>query len=189
MARTSSAKKLRKQYCQLLPLLQGIGKHVARVLEDLPKQDFELQVDVKPYNRTIEKMKERKVKDMNELSDLARGRVFFSDNFQAEEVSDLLKQILQDTIKVKKVDRKHENDHGLSYDGITHFDLQVGDMPFELQVIPAEYKPLMPAWHNIYEQLRSGNDLPADKRKALIELHNKIGKKLKEKVHKARHSK
>lgn len=178
MARESSARKMRKQYCQLLPLLQGVGKFVQRILEDLPPHDFQLETNIKPYKRTVEKAQERKHKDLNELSDLVRGRLFFSDNFNHDEVIDLLKQLFEGKIDINKVDKKHDRGHGLDYKGVYHMDCQIGDIQFELQVLPQEFKPHKQLLHKIYEQLRSNPTMDDKKKKFLKEVHDKIMNKL-----------
>jgi hypothetical protein len=178
MAKESSARKLRKQYVQLLPLLQGVGKFVQRILEDLPPADFKFEHNVKPYKRTVEKAQERKHKNLTDLSDLARGRLFFSDNFNHDEVVELLKQLFDGKVDINKVDKKHERGHGLDYKGIYHVDCKIGDLNFELQVMPEEFKPYKELLHKIYDQLRTDPHLDDKKKSFLAETHNKIINKL-----------
>lgn len=189
MAKQSSARKMRKQYCQLLPLLQGTAKYVERILEDLPKQEFELETNIKPYKRTSEKANERKIKDLRDLSDLVRGRIYYSDNFNHKEVLDLLCEIFDDNLDVKDVEWKEKNDHGLHYEGVLHMDLKIGDVKFELQIMPVEFKPFKETLHKIYEMLRSQDEnMSEEKREALKKLNNKMYKKIVEKAKKNRSS-
>jgi hypothetical protein len=178
MAKQSSARKMRKQYCQLLPLLQGVVKFMQRILEDLPRHELQLDANIKQYKRTVEKANEEHIKDLRDLSDLARGRLFFSDNFTHEEVVALLKKLFQDKITIKKIDDKREKGHGLEYKGVTHMDLQIGDINFELQIIPIEFKPYKPLLHKIYEELRSNPKMDDKRKKFLMEVNDKIYTKL-----------
>lgn len=178
MAKESSARKMRKQYVQLLPLLQGVGKFVQRILEDLPPADFQFEASVKPYKRTVEKAQEHKHKSLTDLSDLARGRLYFSDNFNYEEVVELLKQLFDGKVDINKIDKKHDRGHDLMYKGIHHVDCQVGDCNFELQIMPEEFKPHNGLLHKIYEELRSNPNMN-DKRKSFLkDVNNKIVNKL-----------
>lgn len=179
MAKSSSAHKMRKQFCQLLPLLNGTAKFVERVLEDLPRHDFLLETNVKEYKRTVEKAKERHIKDLTDLSDLVRGRIYFSDNYNFEEVIELLKALFKERAKIKDIDWKEKN----QYKDSVHMDLKIGELNFELQIVPIEFKPYKNLLHHIYEQLRSDN-LTEKKRKFLqilnTRLYNELDKKYKE---------
>ena len=181
MAKKSLARQMRKQYCQLLPLLNGTAKYVERLLEDLPRHDFELQTCVKEYKRTVEKAKERHIKDLTELSDLVRGRLFFSENYTHDEVIDLLKSILKPDIKIKDIEWKKEIMEGLKYEGVIHMDTEIGDLNFELQIMPIEFKPYKPLLHKIYQKLRSDNPLTDKQKTFLKEVNNKVYKALDKK--------
>ncbi len=188
MSKESPASKMRKQYCQLLPLLQGTATFVERVLEDLPKHDFLLETDVKDYKRTVEKAKERKIKNLKELSDLVRGRVFFSDSYTHKEAIDLLKLLFKDSAKIKNIEWKNDKEHGLEYQGIIHMDLEIGDLNFELQIMPFEFRPHKPLLHAIYEKLRTGNHLSDKQKNLLRRINNKLYKEIDRKAKEKRES-
>lgn len=181
MAKKSLARRMRKQYCQLLPLLNGTAKYVERLLEDLPRHDFELETCIKDYKRTVEKAKEHRTTDLTELSDLVRGRLFFSDNYTHEEAVDLIKSILKPDVKIKDIEWKKERIDGLKYEGIIHIDMKIGDLNFELQIMPIEFKPYKPLLHKIYQKLRSENSLTEKQKSFLKEVNNKLYKALDKK--------
>lgn len=164
----------RKQYCQVLPALQEAKQWLEDKLSDLPKPDFLLETGIKPFPRTVEKAQENRVKSLTDLSDLVRGRIYFSDNFEHHEVIGLLKEILRD--KIKKIDAKHSHQLGLDYNGVVHCDLDLGGIKFELQILPVEFLPYKEALHQIYEHLRGSKELPEERKAKLREIHNKIYK-------------
>lgn len=172
MTNKPSARKMEKQYYQAKPLLNKIIQYVETVLSDLPKHDFQLETNLKPYQRTVEKTQERGLKDLMQLSDLVRGRLYFSDSFVHQEVVDLLKQLFGKNIK--SIDYKRSKDLGLDYQGIVHCDMKINGLNFELQILPSEFKPYKEMLHNIYEELRGGDKISEDRKKHLQELHNKI---------------
>jgi hypothetical protein len=187
MPKQSSARKMRKQYCQALPLLNKVIEYVETTLSDLPKHDFQLETDIKSYSRAVEKAKERQVKDLTQLSDLVRGRLYFSDNFEPDEVIDLLKELFKG--KIKSIDKKRLlTELGLDYSAVVHCDMNVGGINFELQILPIEFKPHKEMLHHIYQELRHQNGISEDRRKHLRELHNKINHFVKKQIAKNRSS-
>ena len=184
MPKPSFARQMRKQYCQALPLLNKVIERVENTLSDVPKHDFQLETDIKSYQRSVEKAKERGVKDLRELSDLVRGRLYFSDNFDHQEVINLLKELFKG--KIKSIDKKREKEFGLDYSGVIHCDLNINDINFELQVLPMEFKPHKEMLHHIYQELRTSDGISEDRRKHLRELHNKIYHFVKKQIAKNR---
>src|SRR5512135_1616508 len=92
-------KKLRKRYRQILPNLIDAKKNVESALADLPPSDFVLETNLKPYSSIKRKMEAEDIRDPVELSDLVRGRIFYSDQFKAEHLMDILKKLFGKTIK------------------------------------------------------------------------------------------
>jgi hypothetical protein len=84
----------------------------------------------------------------------------------------LLKKIFSG--KIIKLDLKKSKDHGLKYRGALHIDLRIGELPFELQIVPMEFKPFKKLLHRIYEKLRDENNLTKDQKEKLKELHNRL---------------
>lgn len=167
-----SKKLLEKQYNLLLPHLQGIAQYVEKILGFLPSSDFQLETNVKSLESIARKMKDKKEKNILKLSDLVRGRIFFSSNYTHESVVKLLKKIFGN--KLEKADQVKTKAHGLKYKGIMHFDLRIDSLLFELQIIPVEYKPFKKLLHRIYEKLRDENHLSKQQKEKLRELHNKL---------------
>lgn len=173
-----NTKKIRQQYLQILPKLREALSIVQDKLSDLPQPDFELNINFKPYKSIKEKYVKDKLSNLSEMSDLVRGRLFFSSDYQIEEVLSLLKKLFRNT--VHNIDKKRgKAEYELEYTGVTHLDLNINDINFELQVMPIEFKPFKLLLHNIYEKLRSqDNNLSEEKKEALRNLNNKIYKKL-----------
>lgn len=180
------SKKLRKHYMYAVPKLNNALKHVESQLSDLPPSDFMLETNVKPYASVKRKMEAAQVNDPLELSDLVRGRLFFSEQFNFEDVIDIVKKIFGTNVKNidKKSDRSKE--HGLEYHGIIHVDINLDGIRFELQLMPKEFKPYKEFLHQIYEKFRNPKALEKlnDKQKELLrKTHNRLYKKLDEKAH------
>lgn len=166
-------KKIRKLYMQVLPKLNGALQHVQSQLSDMPPSDFLLETNVKPYHSAKNKMLQHRIKNPMELSDLVRGRLFFSEEYDAKEVLELLKQLLGN--KIKKVDQKDTNDCGLSYNGVTDVNMNIDGVNFELQLMPMSYKPHQELSHHIYDTLRTQSDKLTDVQKDFLKnTHNKI---------------
>ena len=164
-------------------------RHVRSQLSDLPPSEFELETNVKPYASVKRKMNDDNAKHPLELSDLVRGRLFFSDQFQHKDALDILQQLFGDNIKnVDKNDAK-STEHGLEYLGIMHVDLNLNGVNFELQIMPAEFKPYKEFLHRIYAKFRDEKtrDKLSDKQKELLrKTHNNLYKKLNDLAHKNR---
>lgn len=174
-------KKLRKVYMHHLPRLNKVMGHVKEQLSDLPPSDFELETNLKPYTSIKRKMEERNIKDPAELSDLVRGRLFFSDQFDHNEVVDLLGELFGKNIKDVDDNKHHAKEHGLEYHGVVHVDLNFDGTNFELQVMPVEFKPYKEFTHQIYEKFRNPKTFSklSDKQKDLLRrVHNNLYKKL-----------
>lgn len=122
-----------------------------------------------------------------ELSDLAHGRLFFSEGFRQEHVLDLLKRLFGTCIG--KIESKPKCEHGLEYHGIVHVNLNLDGQNFELQVLPMEYKPHRQFLHDIYERFRDPKrleKLSPERREALAKVHNAMYRKLHEQALKNR---
>src|ERR1700678_325443 len=174
-------KKLRKDYMKSVPKLNEALKHVQEQLCDLPPSDFELETNVKPYASVKRKMELDHVRDPLELSDLVRGRLYFSDQFRHKDIINIIHKLFgnQLTNIDKNADRSKE--HGLEYHGIIHLGLNINGVRFELQVLPSEFKPYKDFLHNIYEQFRNPKLLSklSDKQQGFLrDTHNKIYKKI-----------
>jgi hypothetical protein len=170
-------KKLRKEYMQSMPQLNAAMEHVKSQLSDLPPSDFKMETNMKPYLSMKRKMLDTNVKHPLELSDLVRGRIFFSKQYVFKEVLELLKKLLGD--KISKVEKKNTSEHGLEYHGVMHVDLEIDGIKFELQVLPQEFEPYKDFLHKIYEKLRSPkNNMSEKEQKLLKTVHNRIYKKL-----------
>ena len=174
-------KTIRKQYMHLMPTLNKVLSYVNDKLSDLPPSEFELEANLKPYASVKRKALDEDTNEVSELSDLVRGRLFFSEQFNFEDVLNMLKQIFTNNINnIDKKIHKHE-DHGLEYHGVIHMDLKIDGVNFELQIMPIEFKPYKEFLHQIYEQFRNNKnyDKLTDKQKDLLrKIHNEIYKKL-----------
>jgi hypothetical protein len=182
-------KKLRKQYMRCVPDLNKAMEHVKTQLADLPPSDFLLETNVKPYSSVKRKMEENNVKDPKELSDLVRGRLYFSDSFTHDDTLDILDQLFGK--QIQNVDHKspRAKEHGLEYSGVTHVDMDINGARFELQVLPLEFKPYKEFLHQIYEKFRNPKTLSklTDKQKEFLrKVHNDSYKKLDDQAKKAR---
>lgn len=182
-------KKLRKQYMQCVPDLNKAMEHVKKQLADLPPSDFEVETNVKPYMSVKRKMEARNARHPKELSDLVRGRLFFSDQFNHEDVCDILSQLFGKQIKGVDDNVHHSKEHGLEYHGVTHVDLDIDGTQFELQVMPVEFKPHKEFLHQIYDKFRNPktlNKLSDQQKDFLRKVHNRAYKKLDDQAQKAR---
>lgn len=176
-------KKLRKSYKEHLPTLSKVMGLVKQQLSDLPPSDFQLETCLKPYTSIKDKMERNHARDPSELSDLVRGRLFFSDQYDQNEVVDLLSEIFGKNIKDVDEKRHQSKEHGLEYHGVVHVDLDFNGTNFELKVMPVEFKPYEEFSHQIYDKFRNPktyNKL-SDKQKDLLKkVHNNLYKKLHE---------
>lgn len=183
-------KKLRKQYMQVLPQLNKALKHVQTQLADV-SDDFLLETNVKPYPSVKRKLLLNNEKDPMALSDLVRGRLFFSEQFNFEDAINILQKLFGN--QIKSIDKKsHKSEeHGLEYHGVVHVDMNIDGINFELQLMPMEFKPHKEFLHQIYEKFRNPKDFGklTDKQKELLrKVHNRIYKSLDKKSKEARQS-
>lgn len=165
------SKQIRRQYLQALPKLNAALQFVQDKLTNLPASDFAVEINMKPYSSVQKKVVKDKLDNILQMSDLVRGRVFFSKKYIFSDLLKLLKSLLGKTIK--KTDKKNTSEDGLEYCGIMHLDLLIDGIKFELQLIPEEFKPYKELLHNIYEKIRSGG--LSDKQKYLLRtINNKL---------------
>lgn len=168
---------------QVAPHLNKALQHVQDQLSDLPPGEFTLETNVKPYMSVKRKMEQDREVDPLALSDLVRGRLFFSEQFNVDDVLDIIQKLFDDKIKkVESGDYKTE-EHGLEYSGVTHVDLNINGVNFELQIMPIEFQPFKEFLHQIYDKFRNPKtkDKLTDKQKELLQkIHNKLYKKLNE---------
>lgn len=174
-------KKLRKRYMQALPHLNKAMQHVKEQLADMPPSDFLLETNLKPYLSIKRKMAERNEKDPMALSDLVRGRLFFSDQFTFSDALGILKKLFGK--QIKNVDKKSHvsKEHGLEYHGVIHIDMDVNGINFELQLMPLEFRPYKDFLHQIYEKFRNPKEydkLSEQQKNFLRKVNNRIYKKL-----------
>ncbi len=168
---------------QIAPHLNKALQHVKDQLSDLPPGEFTLETNVKPYMSVKRKMEHDRETDPLALSDLVRGRIFFSEQFNADDVLDIIQKLFQEKIKkIEHGDHKSE-EHGLVYLGVTHVDLDINGVNFELQIMPIEFQPYKEFLHQIYDKFRNPKtkDKLTDKQKALLQkVHNALYKKIDE---------
>lgn len=165
-------KTLQKQYDLLLPHFEAVDNYIKSLLKFLPSQDFELETNIKSLSSIARKMKEKNEKNILKLSDLVRGRLYYSPNYTQDDVLRFLKKIAKG--KIQKIDSKQKGDLGLKCKGVLHVDFQVGQFIFELQILPKEFKPFKKLLHRIYEKLREKNNLTKQQKERLQDLHNKL---------------
>ncbi len=168
----------------LVSKLNNALKYVQSPFSDLPPSEFQLESNIKPYASVKRKMEADQIHEPIELSDLVRGRLFFSSQFTSPEVIDIVKHLFGD--KVVDVDKKPQKskEHGLEYHGVTHVDMNIDGIRFELQVMPLEFRPHKAVLHKIYEQLRDPkmSEKLSDKQKEFLrKTHNKMYKELAKK--------
>lgn len=174
-------RKLRKQYMLLMPKLKKALEHVNHQLRDLPPADFVLETNMKPYSSIKRKMEAEDIRDPSELSDLVRGRIFYSPQFNADNIVDILKKLFGKTISDIDDNTHRAPEHGLEYHGIVHVHLNFDGTNFEMQLMPLEYKPYKEFLHQIYEKFRdekSRNKMTDHQKKFLRKVHNKLYEKL-----------
>jgi len=170
-------KKLRKQYMHLMPSLNKAMQHVQSQLADLPPHDFLLETNLKPYLSIKKKVLRDHEHDPASLPDLARGRLFYSQDYNPKEVVELLKKIFKDQVKGSK--KKDTNDCGLEYTGVTDVNLDIDGVQFELQLMPLDYKDSQELSHQIHDQLRCDTGKLSDVQKEFLKsTHNKLFKAL-----------
>lgn len=176
---------------QLVPKLNKIMNHVKEQLSDLPPSDFALETNVKPYSSIKRKMETEDIRDPSELSDLVRGRIFYSDQFNADNIVRILKELFGKQISDIDDNKHRSPEHGLEYHGIVHVHLDFDGTQFEMQLMPLEFKPYKEFLHQIYEKFRdekSRNKLTDKQKKFLRKIHNKMYEKLDDEAQKNRAS-
>lgn len=186
-----NSKKLRKEYMKLMPALNKVMAHVQDKLADLPPSDFILETNMKPYHSIKRKVEAEKIKSPTELSDLVRGRIFYSDQFNADNVMDILRTLFGGHIGDVDDNTNRSPEYGLEYHGIVHVHLTFDGIQFELQIMPIEFKPYKEFLHQIYEKFRdtkSREKLTDHQRDFLRKLHNKMYEKLDDGAQKNRES-
>lgn len=167
------SKKIRKQYVEAFPRLDKVLQLVRQQLEHLPPSDFVVETNMKPYHSAKRKFSDDRLDDILRMSDLVRGRIFFSDQYNYNDVIALLKKLLKGWIK--NIDVKFDKGHGLEYHGIYHIDLDVDGINFELQIMPKEFQPFKEYLHSIYEKFRDPDKKLSDEEKnRLKNVHNKL---------------
>jgi hypothetical protein len=168
----TSGVKIRQQYRQALPKLNEVMAEVKDKLRDFPAPDFITDINFKTFSSIKRKYLKDHLKNILEMPDLIRGRLFFSKNYTFEEATKLLKQLFGKNIS--KIDKKKGMpEYGLQYHGIIHFDLLFGEVRFELQLVPIEFKPYKQFLHSIYEKFKS-EKLSDEEKDSLREIHNKL---------------
>jgi hypothetical protein len=182
-------RELRKQILKIAPTLKAVLHNIESKLTSLPKSDFQFETNVKPFKSIVRKMKDKEgeIDSVADLSDLIRGRLFFSKNHDYNSTLDLLKNMFGSGIK--KVDNPDKDIFGVEYDGIIHVDLNINGVNFELQLLPIEYKPAKEFLHKIYEQFREPEKrarLTDAQKKKLKDIHNKLHHHLLDKADKNR---
>jgi len=170
-------KKLRKQYMHLMPHLNKAMQHVRSQLAYLPPHDFLLETNLKPYLSIKKKVLRDQHSDPATFPDLARGRLFYSKDYNPKEVLNLLKQVFGKAVTGSK--KKDTNDCGLEYNGVTDVNLDIDGVQFELQLMPLDYKDHQDFSHQIYDQLRNDRGKLTDVEKDFLKkTHNKLFKAL-----------
>lgn len=163
---------IQHQYQNLLPKLKKTLAHITEVLEQEFQEGFVVETHLKSLESTQRKCKDKDCHQITDFSDLIRGRLFFPRPFTYHQVLQRLISLFQD--RIKKIEWKKNYDHGLSYHGILHIDIQINHLTFELQVMPTVFKPFVEPQHKIYELLRDEPKMPEKKRQQLREMHNRI---------------
>ena len=184
-------KKLRKRYRQILPHLVEAKKNVESALADLPPSEFSLETNLKPYTSIKRKLEQKGESDPAVLSDMVRGRIFYSPDFNAEDVLGILKSLFKNNISNVDDNVHRAPEHGLQYHGVVHVDLDFDGTKFEIQLMPMEFKPYKEFLHQIYEKFRdekSAKKLTDHQKDFLRKVHNDTYKKLNDEAKKARTS-
>lgn len=159
-----------QQYNDLLPKLKKTLAHIDQILHQEFGDGFVIETSLKTAESTIRKCEDKQCKDINKLSDLIRGRLFFPPSFTYQQVLHRLIKIFKQ--KIVKIEWKKSYDHGLIYRGILHIDLEINGTTFELQVMPLGFRPFVEPQHKIYALLRDDPKLDENVKKRLIKMHN-----------------
>lgn len=185
------SKTLRKQYITIFPKLEKVLKYVNEHLVDLPQSDFLVETNLKPYASIKNKVEKDGAEDPSELSDLVRGRIFYSDKFNADDVVGIIKSFFGKYIKNIDDNTNRASEHGLKYRGIVHVDMNFDGIKFEMQLMPKEFKPYKEFLHQIYDEFRNPDtrkEMSDHRKKFLRQLHNKLYQKLDDQAQKNRSS-
>jgi hypothetical protein len=143
---------LRQKYLKLLPKLNDIVEQVEQKLSSLPADDFQYEVAIKPFDSLKHKLEHRHLDNPLELSDLVRGRLFFSNKLNFDDAIKQVKNLFKD--QIINIKAKKEKDNGFEYFGVAHCDMCIDGIRFELQIMTAEHRPFLPMLHYCYEQHR-----------------------------------
>lgn len=175
---------IRHQYLKLFPHLQKVIDQVDDKLSQLPSDDFQYELAFKPLDSVQNKLQDRHEDDLTQLSDLVRGRVFFSQDYTFEQAIDKIKDCLGDWIK--HTENKKDKHDGFRYFGVVHLDLCIDGINFELQVMPVEHKTFLPILHYCYEYHRYNSESSNSEKDRLRFLNNDIYKMLEKLYHQLR---
>lgn len=176
-------KQFRRQYMQLMPDLNKAMEHVQEKLSDLPPSDFTVETNLKPYTSIKRKLLQHNLRNPSDLSDLARGRIYFSEQFQLTEVIKILQQLFGS--QIKQVQKKPDSEHGLEYHGVVNANLDLDGTAFELQLMPSEFRQHEPILHRIHELLcntKEAGKFDDKQHEFLKKTHNKIHRSLSQKA-------
>ncbi len=168
-----------KQYHTLLPKLTTVLSKISQLLHQEFQKGFVIETNIKTLHSISRKCREKDCKDITELSDVIRGRLFFPQPYTYDQTLHQLIKLLGS--KIKKIDWKKTRDHGLKYRGIVHLDIQMEGINFELQVIPLGFRPFVEPQHKIYEILRDDVKIDKDTKERLIKMHNQMFDMLEDK--------
>jgi hypothetical protein len=175
------SKKLRQQYLEVLPQLEKTLSMVHEQLRHLPKSDFIFELNRKPIKSIYRKVRDDKLDHVTQMSDLVRGRIFFSARYNYNDVIALINKLLMGWIK--DIEVKFNQGNGLEYHGVYHIDLEIDGIKFELQIMPIEFKPFKEFLHKIYEQFRdSESQLSDEEKEKLRNINNKLYEVLDQKA-------
>lgn len=170
---------LSQQYRDVLPKLQKVLGQITHSLRQSFPQNFTIESSIKTEASVLRKCQDKQCQDIDKLSDLIRGRLFFPSSFTYQQVLHrLIKTFKQ---KIVKIEWKKSYDHGLIYRGILHIDLEVDGITFELQIMPLGFRPFVEPQHKIYALLRDDPKLDKEVKNRLIKMHNDMFDMLEDK--------
>jgi CheY-specific phosphatase CheX len=169
-----------EQYKLLSNKLNLVMNYVRKHLTKLPRDHFHIELNKKPLDSIKRKSLLKKTKNIAALSDLIRGRIFFSTDYSMENVVEMVEKLFKDNINTVDEKRKADGkEYGLVYGGKSHIDLKIDGINFELQIIPIEFRAYQNVLHSIYEKLRPGGLSISERyREFLQNVHNKLSNDL-----------
>lgn len=154
----------------MLPKLRKVLDKITHSLQQSLPSDFAVESNIKTEASTVRKCKNKQCQNINKLSDLIRGRLFFPRPYTYQQVLHKIIEIFKQ--KIVKIEWKKSYDHGLVYRGIIHVDIEMDGIVFELQIMPLGFRPFVEPQHKIYNLLRDDPDLDENVRKRLLKIHN-----------------